>query len=209
MASELKVTARVKGRIDAAFEVPPGVTVLFGPSGAGKSTCLHVIAGLLEPDAGEVLLGSERLSTLPAHRRRVALVFQTLALFPHMSVLKNVSYGARDEASARKWLEKTHAAHAAQKRPAEISGGEAQRVALARALASEPRVLLLDEPFSAMDFELRRQLGQELLALVDELKIPTVLVTHDREDAAAFGSRVVKLEAGRVVATGAPAEVLR
>jgi ABC-type Fe3+/spermidine/putrescine transport system ATPase subunit len=208
MASELDVKAKVRGRIEVAFTAPAGITVLFGPSGAGKSTTLHVIAGLLRPDEGHVLLGAERLSDLPAHRRRVALVFQSLALFPHLSALQNVAYGAREKSSAFKWLERTHVSHVAHKRPAQLSGGEAQRVALARALASEPRVLLLDEPFSAMDFNLRQQLSAELSSLVRELQLPTVLVTHDREDALALGARVVKLDAGRAVASGLPAEVL-
>ncbi|MBK7857641.1 MAG: ATP-binding cassette domain-containing protein [Archangiaceae bacterium] len=199
MGSELFVTARVKGRLDVeGLTVPPGVTVLFGPSGAGKSTCLSVIAGLLEPDSGVVKLGDVVLSALPPHRRRVALVFQSLALFPHLDALSNVAYGARSRAEALRWLERTRAAHTASRRPAELSGGEAQRVALARALASEPKVLLLDEPFSAMDLKLRRELGAELLEVVRGVGLPTVLVTHDAEDAAAFGDRRVRLEAGRV-----------
>jgi ABC-type sulfate/molybdate transport systems ATPase subunit len=200
MASELRVEARVPGRLDLAFTVPPGITVLFGPSGAGKSTCLSVIAGLLEPASGRVTLGSELLSARPAHERRVALVFQSLALFPHLSALQNVAYGARGD--PQRWLERMHVSHVVDRRPAQLSGGEAQRVALARALASEPRVLLLDEPFSALDSKLRRQLGDELKALVAELQIPTVLVTHDREDAAALGQHVVVLEQGRVVSEG-------
>jgi molybdate transport system ATP-binding protein len=200
MASELQVDAAVPGRLDAAFTVPAGITVLFGPSGAGKSTCLSVIAGLLEPQRAGITLGNELLSALPAHQRRVALVFQTLALFPHLSALQNVAYGARSD--PKRWLERMHVSHVADRRPPQLSGGEAQRVALARALASEPRVLLLDEPFSALDLKLRRQLGEELKALVAELQIPTVLVTHDREDAATLGQRVVVLEQGRVVSEG-------
>jgi molybdate transport system ATP-binding protein len=200
MASELSVDAVVPGRLEAAFVAPPGITVLFGPSGAGKSTCLSVIAGLLEPQRGRITLGTELLSALPAHRRRVALVFQSLALFPHLSALENVAYGARTD--PKRWLDRMQVAHVAARRPAQLSGGEAQRVALARALASEPRVLLLDEPFSAVDAPLRRQLGEELKSLIAELQIPALLVTHDREDAAALGQRVVMLEQGRVVSEG-------
>jgi ABC-type Fe3+/spermidine/putrescine transport system ATPase subunit len=208
MGSELLVTARVKGRLEVEqLTVPPGVTVLFGPSGAGKSTCLSVIAGLLEPDSGEVKLGELELSRLPAHRRHVALVFQSLALFPHLDALGNVAYGAPSRDEAMKWLERMRVQHAAARRPAQLSGGEAQRVALARALASQPRVLLLDEPFSAMDQKLKRELGDELLQWVGVLALPTLLVTHDREDAVAFGSRVVMLEQGRITRTGSPAEL--
>jgi len=197
MASELAIDVLVPGRLEAAFTAPAGITVLFGPSGAGKSTCLSVIAGLLAPKRGRITLGSELLSALPAHRRRVALVFQSLALFPHMSALENVAYGARSE--PRRWLERMHVTHVADRRPAQLSGGEAQRIALARALASEPRVLLLDEPFSALDSALRAQLSGELKAVVAELQIPTLLVTHDRADAAALGERTVTLEQGKVV----------
>jgi ABC-type sulfate/molybdate transport systems ATPase subunit len=197
MASELRVEAFVPQRLDAAFTVPAGITVLFGPSGAGKTTCLSVIAGLLAPRRGRVVLNGEDLTRVPAHRRGVALVFQSLALFPHLTALQNVAYGARND--PRRWLERMRVNHAADRKPGQLSGGEAQRVALARALASEPKVLLLDEPFSALDSELRAQLGDELKALVGELKIPTVLVTHDRADAAALGERVVVIEAGRVV----------
>jgi ABC-type Fe3+/spermidine/putrescine transport system ATPase subunit len=208
MASELRVEAVVPGRLDVAFTARVGITVLFGPSGAGKSTCLAVIAGLLEPERGSVRLGDRVLSELPAHERRVGLVFQSLALFPHLSALKNVEYGAAKPVDAARWLERMHVVHVASKRPAELSGGEAQRVALARALASQPQVLLLDEPFSALDFALRRQLSEELVTLTRELAIPVVLVTHDRQDAAALATQVVVLERGKVVATGAPQDVL-
>ncbi len=220
---DLQVTGARKGappRLQARFSVPPGVTVLFGPSGAGKSTCLSAIAGLLRPGSGRICLGSEVLTDtatrtfVPPHRRRVALVFQSLALFPHMTVLQNVAYGAaakdrqarRDEAQA--WLARARVGHLADRQPSTLSGGEAQRVALARALASLPRVLLLDEPFSALDLSLRRELGEELGALIKELSLPTVLVTHDRADALLLGERMVALSEGLVVAEGAPAEVL-
>lgn len=207
-------------RLEARFDVPPGITVLFGPSGSGKSTCLSVIAGLLLPERGTITLGGETLTdvsrgiSVPPHRRRVGLVFQSLALFPHLDVAANVQYAVRRGSSDEKkrralgWLERTRVAHLAQRRPGTLSGGEAQRVALARALASEPRVLLLDEPFSALDSPLKRELGRELRELVQELSIPVVLVTHDREDAVLLGTRIVALAAGRVVATGDPETVL-
>ena len=201
-------------RLDAAFEVAPGISVLFGPSGSGKSTCLSVIAGLLRPERGRIALGDDVLTDtrqrlhVPPHRRRVGLVFQSLALFPHMTVIQNVAYGARDASRALGWLERVKVGHLADRRPATLSGGEAQRVGLARALASEPRVLLLDEPFSALDYELRRSLGSDLVELVQELEIPTLLVTHDREDAAALGERVILLSRGRIAGAGAASELL-
>jgi|CXWL01.1.fsa_nt_gi molybdate transport system ATP-binding protein len=195
-------------RLDARFEAPPGITVLFGPSGAGKSTCLYVIAGLIKPAKGRVALGTNVLTDtqsglfVPAHRRAVALVFQSLALFPHLTAAENVAYGISDSSvaktSAQRWLTRMKVPHLAQRKPATFSGGEAQRVALARALASSPRILLLDEPFSALDVPLRRELGQELKSHVAELSIPTLLVTHDRDDAQALGSSVIALEGGQV-----------
>ena len=209
LSFEAKVPGEHAGtlRLDARLEVPAGITVLFGPSGAGKSTCLYVIAGLLKPAFGQVTLGAQVLldSTrgvfMPPHLRQVALVFQSLALFPHLTAEENVAYGMGNRsAGAKEWLERMRVRHLAARKPATFSGGEAQRVALARALASAPRVLLLDEPFSALDVPLRRELGQELKAQVAELKIPALLVTHDREDAQALGERMVQLEAGRGVA---------
>jgi molybdate transport system ATP-binding protein len=207
--------------LEVALEAPPGITVLFGPSGAGKTTALAVVAGLIRPDRGRIAVGPETLFDreagidLPPHRRRVALVFQSLALFPHLTALDNVAYGlpralgrAARRALAREWLERTRAAHVADRRPATLSGGEAQRIALARALAASPRVLLLDEPFTALDEGLRRELGGLVRELADELAIPTILVTHDRRDALALGDRAVVLGAGRTVAAGAVPDAL-
>jgi molybdate transport system ATP-binding protein len=211
----LSVTARVassdaaKPRLDVTIEADAGITAVMGPSGAGKSTLLAAIAGLLKPDAGRIALGDDILfdreagTFVPPHRRRVALVFQSLALFPHLSAWENVAYGlpksgapARERAMA--WLARAHADHVADRLPETFSGGEAQRVAIARALASEPRALLLDEPLSAMDDALRVQLRDEIQRLVAEVAIPTLWVTHDRNDAAVVGERVIELEAGRV-----------
>lgn len=201
--------------LDLTLAVPPGITVLFGPSGAGKSTCLQIIAGLERPARGRVRLDDEVwLDTaagvdLPPERRRVAYVFQSLALFPHLDALGNVTYGM-DRALPRAerhdrgaaLLARFGIAHLARRRPATWSGGEAQRVALARALATQPRVMLLDEPFSALDQALRTQLGEEVRRLADELRLPMVLVTHDVAHAAALGDHVVHLEAGRLRAGG-------
>jgi molybdate transport system ATP-binding protein len=207
-------------RLDARFDVPPGVTLLLGPSGAGKTSCLLAIAGLVRPDRGRIVLGSEPFFDsrarlfVPAPRRRVGLVFQSLALFPHMTVAENVAYGVprglsrreRGERVAR-WLGRMRIDHHADRRPALLSGGEAQRAALARALASEPRLLLLDEPFSALDASLREELGREVSDLVDDLELPVLLVTHNHDDARRLGARAVVLREGRVVAQG-PAEAV-
>ena len=198
-------------RLDVKLTIGAGITALMGPSGAGKTTLLVAVAGLLRPDVGKIALGgtvlfdSARRVFVPPHQRRVALVFQSLALFPHLSAWENVAYGlppmARVERRARalKELQRAHVDHLADRRPATLSGGEAQRVALGRALATEPRALLLDEPFSALDRSLREKLGDELRALVDAIGVPTLLVTHDRADAERLGSRLIQLDAGRLV----------
>lgn len=202
--------AAERPRLDVDLALGDGITVVMGHSGAGKTTLLATIAGLATTAVGRivldgvVLLDSENRKLVPPHERRVALVFQSLALFPHLRAWENVAYGlppmkreARRE-RALGWLARARVGDLADRQPSTLSGGEAQRVALARALASEPRALLLDEPFSALDLPLRRQLGTELRALVGEIGVPTLLVTHDREDAASLGSRLLVLEAGRL-----------
>jgi molybdate transport system ATP-binding protein len=201
--------------LDVAFETGPGVTILFGPSGAGKSTTLAAIAGVRTPDQGRIALGDEvwldtRTRTARAiHERGVSLVFQDTALFPHLSARANVEYGIdrrvpRGERRTRAlaMLERMKVAHLAERKPRTYSGGEAQRVALARAFAHAPRVLLLDEAFSAMDRELRQELLYDVRAQVRELGIPTVMVTHHRLDARTMGDRVVLIHAGRIKAVG-------
>jgi ABC-type sulfate/molybdate transport systems ATPase subunit len=208
-------------RLDVEATVPPGITVLFGASGAGKSTTLSALAGLIRPRSGRIQLGRRLLFdaktriNLPAYERRIALVFQTLALFPHLSVSANVAYGLPRELAPRErmlevrhWLERMRVSHVADRQPTTLSGGEAQRVALARALASKPHALLLDEPFSALDSPLRRELGREVVGIVSELGIPTLLVTHDRADATELSERVIVLDQGRVTDVGDPKAVL-
>lgn len=211
--------------LDVAFEAPPGITVLFGPSGAGKSTILASIAGLLRPDAGRIALGDEvwfergdgRRARIdrPIHQRGVAFVFQSLALFPHMTALANVEYGidralAAPERRARALaaLDQTRVGHLAHRRPATFSGGEAQRVALARAFARSPAVMLLDEPFSALDRDLRQELARDVRRLADALAVPVLHVTHHRREVRALADRVVSLEGGRVVGVGRVDEML-
>lgn len=207
--------------VDVAFDVPPGMTVLFGPSGAGKSTTLAAIAGLVRPSAGRVALGgdtwfdAERGIDVAPERRQVSLVFQSLALFPHLTALANVEYGIdravpKDERRrlSLAMLERMKVGHVAERKPGTYSGGEAQRVALARAFARSPRIVLLDEAFSAMDRELRYALGADVRALVDELRIPAILVTHHRMEARSVGERAVLLRDGRVEGIGPVRDVV-
>ena len=219
----LSVRARVEGaegrdlRLDALFESRAPITAIMGPSGAGKTTLLKCIAGLVRPSRGRIVFDGEPLFDsdadvfTPPHRRQLALVFQSLALFPHLSVWENVAYGLRGGARherrdrAMMWLERARAGTLAERAPSTLSGGEAQRVALARALASEPRMLLLDEPFSALNQELRRELSEVLRGLVLETRVPVLLVTHDLADAQRMASRILLLDAGRVVSDDAAA----
>jgi len=207
--------------LDVAFEAAPGITILFGPSGCGKSTTLSAIAGLTRPDSGRIALGddvwfdSERGIDRPPRQRGVAFVFQSLALFPHMTAAHNVTYGMNRSLSAAEkrrradaLLTRLKVGHLADRRPATFSGGEAQRVALARAFAMSPRIALFDEPFSAMDRQLRRDLVADVRTFVAELAIPLVHVTHQRNEARALGDHVILLEAGRVKGEGTAKQLL-
>lgn len=221
--SELVAQIRLVRRgftLDVELACSPGVTCIMGPSGSGKSTILAVIAGLATPDRGRVVLGDEvwldrdRKIFVPVHHRRMSYMFQGLALFPHMSAQHNVEYGLHAlprkdrHARAHALLERVGVGHLAHRWPRTLSGGEAQRVALARALAREPHVLLLDEPFSALDRELRGQLITLVRELVAELGVPLVHVTHSIAEARLLADQVVRLERGQVVARGKAADVL-
>jgi molybdate transport system ATP-binding protein len=206
--------------LDVSLQVPAGITILFGPSGAGKSTLLDCIAGLVRPDGGRIIAGEETLFdsqanlNCPPQTRRIAYVFQTLALFPHMSAEENIYYGLdglpREQSAAR--VEEILRAFRVEKlrtrKPAEISGGERQRIALARSLVTQPRVLLLDEPLSGLDAELKAAIVDDLRAWNTARRIPIVYVTHTREEVDALGERVIAMDHGRVISTGTPMEVL-
>jgi ABC-type sulfate/molybdate transport systems ATPase subunit len=178
-------------------------TALVGPSGAGKTSVLRAVAGLARPQ-GRIELNGRDLTPLPPEQRRVGLVFQDYALFPHMSVRGNVAYAG----PVGDLLERFHIGHLADARPAELSGGERQRVALARALARAPDVLLLDEPLAALDAHTKSQVRGELSELLRGLGLPTLLVTHDYEDAAALADEVGVLVDGKLRQLAAPAELV-
>ena len=179
-------------------------TALVGPSGAGKTSALRVVAGLLQPARGGVSLDETSWNGMPPEKRRVGFVFQDYALFPHMSVRANVAYGGPVD----DLLERFRIAHLANARPRELSGGERQRVALARALARQPEVLLLDEPLAALDAHTKNEVRGELHELLGELDLPTLLVTHDYEDAAALADEVGVLVDGRLRQVAPPAELV-
>src|SRR5271170_1499948 len=188
---------------------------ILGESGSGKTTLLRLIAGFEELDSGEIWMGAERLDRIPAHRREVNTVFQSYAIFPHLSVFDNVAYGLRAKNTAKseipgrvtQALAMVKMGEFAQAAPAKLSGGQQQRVALARALVNRPRVLLLDEPLSALDANLRRQMQVELKSLQREVGITFIFVTHDQEEAMALSDRVALLRAGLLEQVAPPREI--
>jgi len=206
--------------LDISIEVPRGITILFGPSGAGKSTLLDCIAGLALPDEGRIVAGGEVLfdsasaANLPSQKRRIAYVFQTLALFPHLTVEENVAYGLThlqaDERAKRvaEILGAFRVEKLDKQKPGEISGGEKQRIALARSLVTDPCVLLLDEPLTGLDAELKSAIVDDLRSWNAAKRIPILYVTHSREEVDALGERVIAIDHGRVVTAGAPMDVL-
>lgn len=208
--------------LDIALSCAPGEAVgVVGPSGAGKSTLLRAIAGLYRVRSGKIAVGTETWFDtetgvdLPAHRRAVGLVFQEHALFPHLTALANVTIAMghhpraerRDRAAGI--LSRVHLSGLEHRKPHALSGGQRQRVAIARALARDPAVLLLDEPFSAVDRPTRARLQAELIALREGLLIPMLVVTHDLDDAARLADRLCVLDAGKVRFSGSPAAAYR
>ena len=188
---------------------------LLGPSGCGKTTLLRLIAGFEAPDAGQILLGGQDITDLAPNRRPVNTVFQSYALFPHLTVAGNIAFALemlgrpRAEIAARvaRMVELVRLEGMADRRPAQLSGGQQQRVALARALAPQPRVLLLDEPLSALDLKLRKEMQTELKRLQHETGITFVFVTHDQEEALTMSDRIAVMSQGRILQVGTPREI--
>ena len=183
---------------------------LLGPSGCGKTTTLRMVAGLEEPTSGQINLGSEDITSFPPYKRWVNTVFQSYALFPHLSIYENVAFGLRRQKSAdidkqvKAMLELVELTTLAQRKPQQLSGGQQQRVAVARALINEPDVLLLDEPLGALDLKLRRQMQLELKRIQIEVGITFVHVTHDQEEAMTMADTVAVMNEGKIEQMGAP-----
>jgi len=200
--------------LDVTFQSDSRRIVLLGPSGAGKSLTLRLIAGLIKPDAGRIVVDGQVYVDkksklyLPASERETGFLFQDYALFPHLTVRQNVAFGlhrgllnpSKRESAAQvvDWIQKFELEAVALNYPHQISGGQKQRVALARALVARPRILLLDEPFAALDQDLRARMREEVSALQTELNIPMITITHDQQDAEVLGDHVIRLSHGRV-----------
>lgn len=193
--------------LDVSFTASDSITVLMGASGAGKTTILKLIAGIATPDEGfinldsQVFFDSSRKINLPIQERNVGFVFQDYALFPHLTAAKNIAYGIKDKnlknEKAREMLALFHIEHIAERTPNEMSGGEQQRVALARALASNPKIVLLDEPLSAVDFETRTKLLDEIEEAQKQTKIPFLYVTHNEAEAERLETNRIVIQAGK------------
>jgi len=191
------------------------IFAILGPSGCGKSTLLRVIAGLDSPSTGEIFLEGQSLGRLPAYRRPINMMFQSYALFPHMTVEQNVAFGLKQDRLERevvrervaRMLELVHMSEYRQRKPAQLSGGQQQRAALARSLAKEPRLLLLDEPMGALDRKLRAEMQFEVAEIIRRVRVTCVIVTHDQEEAMVMADRLALMDRGGIVQLGKPAEV--
>ncbi|HUK60223.1 MAG TPA: ABC transporter ATP-binding protein [Stellaceae bacterium] len=201
---------------NVSFDVARGAYfALLGPSGCGKTTLLRLLAGFERPDSGRILIAGEDMADVPPYRRPVNMMFQSYALFPHMTAAENVAFGLKQEKRGRAEIETRVTAmldlvklgHLAARKPAQLSGGERQRVALARALVKEPKLLLLDEPLTALDRKLREETRIELVRIQQRVGITFLMVTHDQEEAMSMATRVAVMNEGRIAQIGAPREV--
>lgn len=216
-----KVTTSLGGRkildgIDLSAG-PGDIVALIGPSGCGKTTLLRSILGEVRPDSGRILLDDQDVTQVRVEKRRVSIVYQDYALFPHMTVAQNVGYGlrirrwpkARQQARIDELLAMVHLEDQRDKYPRNLSGGQQQRVAIARALAVEPRILLLDEAFTALDTVTRTELVAQVRDIIKRLKVTTIMVTHDQEEAFLFARNVMVLNEGKVIVSGPPETVMK
>ncbi len=225
MALKIERITKRFGTVSAVREVSLTVEkgefmALLGPSGSGKTTLLRVVGGLELPEEGKLDFDGQDMTFVPARERRAGFVFQHYALFRHMTVAQNIAFGldvrpsgnrpSRREIAARveALLNRMQLEGLGKRYPSQLSGGQRQRVALARALAIEPRILLLDEPFGALDAKVRKDLRQWLRALHDEMKLTTIMVTHDQDEALAMADRVAVMNDGRIEQVGPPTEVI-
>lgn len=202
--------------LDVSFSVQQEIVVLFGPSGSGKTTILNSIAGLIHPDTGKIMLGDQLFyehgkKPMPIQKRKIGYLFQDYALFPHLTVEGNIRYGmkAGHEIGLEALLATVGIDHLLEKYPHQLSGGQKQRVALVRALATEPDILLLDEPLSALDADTRRQCQDELLRIHAMWNIPFLLVTHDREEAEKLADTILIMENGKIKESHAATSISR
>lgn len=200
----VQITKQLKHYIlDVNFTVNREIVALFGPSGSGKTTILNSIAGITVPNTGciryqDEFLFDHKSVNVPIQKRKIGYLFQDYALFPHMTVWQNINYGTKDELFAKQLMIDLQIDHLSTQYPQSISGGEKQRVALARALATEPNILLLDEPFSALDETTRLKAHKELLNIHGQWKIPTIIVTHDYKEAKKLANRLLYIHEGQL-----------
>ena len=201
---------------DINFDVSEGeIVVLLGASGSGKTTILRIISGLEMPDSGSIVLHGKDVTDVPARLRGTGVIFQSYALFPKMNVEQNIGYGLKIRRRSKsevndtinRLIELVHLEEHRKKSPSQLSGGQQQRVAIARALAYEPGVLLFDEPFGALDAQIRTMLRREIRAPLKKIKVPSIFITHDQEEALELGDRIALLNAGRIEQIGTPFEV--
>jgi len=216
---EVKALKKSYGNFSVSLDLSVGAgetLALVGPSGCGKTTALNLICGLIEPESGSVSIDGEDITRLPAWKRNISVVFQDLALFPHLDVGGNIAYGLFIKRVPKKerrliveqTLKIVRLQGYATRRIDTLSGGERQRVAIARSLASNPRLLLLDEPFSNLDAPLRKDLRNDFLEIRSHSKAPCIFITHDREEALMLGNKIALMKEGRIVETASGREIL-